>query len=249
MDSFDKQGPYVLFMLVLSILSLVGLAVSTVGHLDGGQATILQVADNFVCALFFIDFLISMYRAPRKLSYFLRWGWIDLLSSIPMIDALRATRLVRVFRILRLVRGIKATKILAQFILNRRSESAFLAVSLVSLLLVVVASIAILQFEGGADSNIKTAEDAIWWAVTTITTVGYGDKFPVTSEGRVIASVLMVCGVGLFGTLSGFIASWFLKPQEDLRESEMSILLAEVREIRTQLQANSTAAEEPPLQN
>lgn len=239
MRQLEKKDPYVLFMLVLSILSLVGLAFSTVGHLDPDQSSILTIADDIVCVLFFVDFLLSLYRAPNRWSYFLRWGWLDLLSSVPMIDSLRTTRLARIFRILRLMREIKATKILAQFILNRRAESAFLAVLLISLLMIVVSSIAILQVEIVPAANIKSAEDAVWWAIATITTVGYGDRFPVTPEGRVIASFLMVCGVGLFGTLSGFVASWFLKPQEDARDTEMSLLLTEIREVKAQLQSPS----------
>jgi voltage-gated potassium channel len=58
--------------------------------------------------------------------------------------------------------------------------------------------------------SIKTAEDAIWWALVTVTTVGYGDKLPVTTEGRIIAAFLMVTGVSLFGTFTGFIAAWFI---------------------------------------
>ncbi len=239
MSQLEKVEPYVLFMLLLSILSLVGLAFSTVGHLDPDQSAILAVADNIVCALFFYDFLVSLYRAPNRWSYFLRWGWLDLLSSVPLLDAFRATRLARIFRLLRVLRGIKATRILAQFILNRRSRNALVAVLLISLLLVVASSIAILQVEVAPTSNIRTAEDAVWWAIATMTTVGYGDRFPVTSEGRLISSFLMVCGIGLFGTLSGFVASWFLKPQEDAQSSEMSLLLAEIREIKAQLQAQS----------
>lgn len=239
MDALEKKEPYALFMLVLSLISLVGLAVSTVGQLDKDQKAILEIADTFVCGLFFLDFLHSLYRAPKRVSYFLRWGWLDLLSSIPMVDALRVTRVARIIRILRLVRGVKATKILAQFILNRRSESAFLALVLVSLLLVVISSIAILQFEGQVDSNIKDAGDALWWAIATITTVGYGDKFPVTAEGRIVASFLMVCGVGLFGTLSGFVASWFLKPTEQKQDSELALLIVEIRELKVQIGAQS----------
>lgn len=235
MEDSEAKGPYVIFMLVLSILSLVALGFSASGGLSKDQTSILQIADTVVCGLFLIDFLVTLYKAPDRLKYFVRWGWLDLLSSIPMIDALRVTRLARIFRILRLVRGIKATKILAQFILSRRAESAFLAVSLISLLLLVVSSIAILHFETSPESNIKSAEEAVWWAITTITTVGYGDMFPITSEGRVIASVLMVCGVGLFGTLSGFIASWFLKPAEAETNAEMAALIAEVRELKALL--------------
>lgn len=235
MDLSDKKEPYVLFMLFLSILSLVGLAMSTSGYLDGEQAKILGIADNFICLIFFVDFLASLYRAPNRLKYFFTWGWLDLLSSMPMIDALRLTRLARVIRILRLIRGIKATKILAQFILNRRAESAFLTVSLVSILLIVVSSIAILQFESQPESNIKGAQDAIWWSITTITTVGYGDRFPVTPEGRIIASFLMICGVGLFGTLSGFIASWFLEPSREKQDAELTELIVEIKQLRAQL--------------
>ena len=241
----EQNHPYVLFILLLSILSLVDLAVSSVGHLTPDQATILDLADLVLCGLFFIDFLVSLWNAPNRWRYFVRWGWLDLLSSMPMVGPLRAARAARIVRILRLIRGVKATKILAQFILKSRSQSAFLAVSLISLLMVVVSSIAILQLESTPDANIKSAEDAVWWAVTTITTVGYGDRFPVTSEGRLIASMLMLCGVGLFGTLSGFIASWFLKPEQEERDSEMTVLIAEVRALRAQLEPSVPLAERP----
>jgi len=237
-DVSEKKDPYVFFILLISILSLIGLAISTLGRPDQDQLAILEMADNVVCGLFFTDFLVSLYRAPNRWSYLIRWGWLDLLSSVPMINALRVTRLARIIRILRLIRGIKASKVIAHFVLDRRAESAFLAVSLVSLLLVVISSIAILQFEGQPDSNIKNAADAVWWAVATITSVGYGDKYPVTMEGRVVASFLMVCGVGLFGTFSGFVASWFLKPGQDIRDAELRALITEIRELRIQIKAS-----------
>jgi voltage-gated potassium channel len=88
--------------------------------------------------------------------------------------------------------------------------------------MIIFGSIAILQVEHDPNSNIKTAEDAIWWAFVTITTVGYGDKYPVTTEGRIIAGFLMITGVGLFGTFTGFIASWFLEPGKS-KESEENV--------------------------
>jgi voltage-gated potassium channel len=78
----------------------------------------------------------------------------------------------------------------------------------VAVLVIFTAAIAALEFERET-GNIKTAEDALWWAVTTITTVGYGDRYPTTTEGRLVAVGLMAVGVGLFGTLSGAAASWF----------------------------------------
>lgn len=88
-------------------------------------------------------------------------------------------------------------------------------VSVIAVLMVIFSSIAILQVETDINSNIKTAEDAIWWSYVTITTVGYGDKFPVTTEGRLIAAILMTAGVGLFGTFTGFVASWFVSENKE----------------------------------
>jgi voltage-gated potassium channel len=210
-----RVRPYQLFILALSLYALAALSVDVLFPVSAETRQILEASDAAVCVLFFIDFLIQLVRAPSRWGYFWRWGWLDLLSSVPMVDALRVGRLVRVVRIFRVLRGLRSTRLLASFILERRVESAFLAAALVSLLLIVFASIAVLQFEmGHSGANIKTAEDALWWAITTITTVGYGDRFPVSTEGRLVAAVLMMAGVGLFGTLSGFIASWFLRPAD-----------------------------------
>jgi voltage-gated potassium channel len=229
-------------MLTLSIFALLGLAVNTLVRLDPASSTILVYADHTVCALFFLDFLVSLYRAPNRGSYFLHWGWLDLLSSVPMVDALRWGRAARIMRILRVLRGIRSTKILTQFILQRRAEGACLVATLVSLLLVVMSSIAVLQFETSPEANIKSPEDALWWSVVTITTVGYGDRYPISPEGRLIASLLMIAGVGLFGTLSGFIAAWFLRPAQGAQESELQSLLSELRSLRAALESRPPRA-------
>jgi voltage-gated potassium channel len=97
----------------------------------------------------------------------------------------------------------------------------------------VVSAISVLHFEAEiSDGNIKTAEDALWWAFATITTVGYGDKYPVTLEGRFVAGVLMCVGVGLFGTFSGFFAAWFLSPGPAANEKQLSEIKNELAEIR-----------------
>jgi voltage-gated potassium channel len=80
----------------------------------------------------------------------------------------------------------------------------------VAFLLVSFSALSILVLEQHVDSNIKTAEDAVWWAMSTITTVGYGDRYPVTTEGRMLGMVLMLMGVGMYGGLSGMVASVFL---------------------------------------
>ena len=86
---------------------------------------------------------------------------------------------------------------------------------ILAVILIIFSSISVLQFETDPNSNIKTAEDALWWSYVTITTVGYGDKFPVTSGGRVIGVLLMTAGVGLFGTFTAFVSSWFLADKKN----------------------------------
>jgi voltage-gated potassium channel len=203
---------YELFMLVLCLYALGVLGVQSVAIIPGETREILDYADYAVCTIFFIDFAISFAGATDRRRYFMTWGWLDLLSSIPMIDVTRWGRVARLLRVIRILRGLRATKVLASFVIRRRVQSAFLTASLVALLLIIFCSIAILNFETAVRSNIKTAEDAIWWSVTTITTVGYGDHYPVTSEGRIVAAILMCSGVGLFGTFSGFLAAWLISP-------------------------------------
>lgn len=137
-------------------------------------------------------------------------GWIDFISSIPTFEFLRYGRLIRIFRILRVLRAFRSLRFIAGHVFKNRTQGTFATVSLIAVLMIIFGSIAILQVEQEPNCNIKSAEDAIWWAFVTITTVGYGDKYPITTEGRIIAAFLMITGVGLFGTFTGFIAAWFM---------------------------------------
>src|SRR5687767_11016838 len=106
----DRVTPYQFFMLALCLWALASLGAGTVLRLRPSTLTILAYADTVVCGLFFIDFVISFYRAPSRWTYFRTWGWIDLLSSIPAVDALRLGRAVRVMRILRVIRAMKSAR-------------------------------------------------------------------------------------------------------------------------------------------
>ena len=237
MTGGSHSHSYQLFMLGLCLYAIAALAVHTLAPLDASTIEILDTADVGVCALFFVDFCLTLRAAKDKWRYFYTWGWVDLLSSIPAISFLRWGRVTRVVRILRVLRGVRATKLIASALLEKRAQSVVLAALFLSILLVVFASIAILQFETGPAANIKDGADAIWWAFVTITTVGYGDRYPVTPEGRVVAAMLMTAGVGLFGTLSGFVASWFLAPRTRAEESEIAQLRTEIRLLREHMES------------
>jgi voltage-gated potassium channel len=225
--------PYQFFMLCLCIWALLMLGAGSFLRLSESTQQVLLYADYAVCLLFLGDFLHSLFTAQSKWRYMASWGWIDLLSSIPIMGSLRWGRAARVMRILRVMRGVKSARAIAHFVTTRRSESALLASLLLTLLIIVVCSIAVLQFEVPAGGNIDTAEDALWWAISTMTTVGYGDAFPITAEGRMVAVFLMASGVGVFGTFAGLVASWFLAPAAQETDTDLRDIKAILLEMRS----------------
>jgi voltage-gated potassium channel len=215
----ERLALYDLFMLGLSVYVLAALFASAVLPLDPESKKVLDAADNAVCVMFLFDFLRNLVRAERKMEY-LRWGWLDLVASIPTVDALRFTRMARIVRVARVLRGFRSAQRLGTFILRRRAGAALWGLALLAFLVLVFSSVAILEVERDAPgATILTAADAVWWAYATISTVGYGDRVPVTTEGRLIAALLMTVGVGLFGTFTGYVAKTFLQPAESVDAS------------------------------
>ena len=208
MTDTTKAGPYDLFVLVLSLFALVLLGLRATVTMDGESQRLFDQCDLLLCVFFFVDFVRNVTRAPDRWRYLRTWGVLDLAASIPAVDYFRVGRVSRIVRILRVIRVIKVGRLLATLLATRRRESAIWAAALVAVLVIFTGAIAELEFERES-GNIATAEDALWWAITTITTVGYGDRYPTTTEGRLVAVGLMAVGVGLFGTLSGVAASWF----------------------------------------
>jgi len=217
-------------MIVLSVYVVAALFLESLVKLTPATASLLEMIDTLICVVFLVDFGIRFARAESK-AKFMRWGWIDLLASIPMLDALRWGRLVRVVRVLR---AFRSARVFATFFLRRRAESALATVTALGIALVIFSSLAILNLENDAQSNIRTPGDALWWSLTTITTVGYGDRYPVTTEGRVLAVSLMIAGAALFSTFTAFVATFFMQaPKEN---EEMVALVEEVRALRAELE-------------
>ncbi len=231
-DRGSPARPYQLFMLALCLYALSVLAAEALVPMSARTRDVLTIADTAVCVVFFADFLVCLYRAPSRRRYLITWGWLDLLSSMPTLPLLRIGRVGRVVRLIRVIRGFRATRTIAAFVLERRADAVFLASGLVTLLILVFSSIAVLHFESGANATIRTPEDAVWWSAVTMATVGYGDKYPVTLEGRLIGILLITTGVGLFGTFAGFVASWFTRPTGSRSLTELEALRDEVRELR-----------------
>ncbi len=210
------------YMIVVLILTLFSLAVMAVQFLlPQGTETwkLVNFYNNLTCVFFLIDFALHMIAEPVKRDYFIgQRGYFDLLGSIPSFGVSQFTALLRLFRLSRLLRlrrfmNPENRDLLKNEILNNRGNYAALITVILAMLVISTASIFVLFFESQSpDANITTSGDSIWWAAVTITTVGYGDRYPVTLGGRLTAVFVMFSGVGIIGALASILAS-FLIPQ------------------------------------
>jgi len=233
----ELAGPYQAFMLVLCVYAIGELVLRSFVPLRDETVKILTYADSAVCLFFLIDFIVSLVRAENRWRYLYTWGWVDLLSSVPAVPILRWGRVLRIARLLRAMRTLKAMRVLVNVILSRRAESTFLAVCLLSMLVLTMGSVTILRVENVPGSNIKSPVDACWWALATMTTVGYGDHYPVTNSGKLIGGALMIMGVGLVGTFAGFVANWFHGADQERQRKELIELRDDIRALREVLEA------------
>jgi voltage-gated potassium channel len=232
-----------IIILILSVYVLIVFAIqSFFKDLTPETNEILNGMDFVVCVFFLWDFFLRLWKAPSKLE-FMKWGWIDLISSIPilLLPMSNHVRMLRIIRLFRILRAFRSTKILAHFLFRHRARTGMISVVLVCFLVAVFAAIAELNFEGlSSDANIKTSEDALWWSFSTITTVSC-EKYPVTEGGRAVALFLMAAGVCLFGCITAYIATVFLEPMQKTEESEIKLVLDEMKLLREKVEALETS--------
>lgn len=218
-DDAQQSSMYELFMGLMTIFSLVVMALIYLVHAPEVDAILLG-ADTLFCIIFLFDFSLSLRRAPDRRAYLfgerpgrsLPTGVVDLLGSIPSVGIFRAFRVFRLARLARLLRA-RGSQDLAREFINRRAESAIYIIITAAMLVLLIGSSLVAFIEPGVDgANIQTGADAFWWAWVTITTVGYGDRFPVTEGGRVVGMLTMAVGIGIFGVLTSYLSAVFMAP-------------------------------------
>jgi len=204
-----KNISYELFILALSILSILNIVLA-IAFQEPQLTHIIFVIDLVLSFVFMGDFLYRLKTASSKRQYFIhQLGWLDLIGGLPLPQA-KIARLARIIRAGRLMRQFGLRNMVREFIDNRASSALYTIIFLVILML-EFGSVAILKVEQFApNANITTANDALWWTVVTMSTVGYGDQYPVTVEGRTMAIFVILLGVGLFGVITGFLATAFV---------------------------------------
>lgn len=205
---------YEIFIAALSVLSLVNIVLASLLR-DEATQTVVYTLDGLLSVVFLIDFLVRLRRAPSRVDYvFRQFGWADLLASLPF-PQVKILRIFRLVRVARLLRRYGASNV-GRSLIKDRAGSALLTLLLIGILVLEFGSLVMLILERNAPgANIRTASDALWYVIVTMSTVGYGDQYPVSNAGREMGTFIIVIGVGIFGTLTGYLANLFLAPRTE----------------------------------
>ncbi len=189
------------FNLPLALLSIAYLAIysALVVFSDNNELVkILTISSNFILFLFVID-LAFRFLASSSIKDFLRSSWLEIIAvTVPFL------RMFRMLRVLVAVRGLT-------FVLSSRAHLAGLYIAILVPTTWFMGAISVLDAEAThPEATITTLGIALWWSLTTIATVGYGEVYPTTIEGKVVAGILMATGIALFSTGAGIFASWVM---------------------------------------
>lgn len=205
---------FAFFIQALILLSLVTFSVETLPNLKPQTQTTLRAIEIFCVVVFTIEYILRIYVADSKPKFiFSFFGLIDLVAILPFylsfgvdLRSLRALRFLRLFRILKLVRYNRAMNHFARAIKSAKEEILLFIV--ITLMLIYFSAVGIYYFENEAQpEHFTSIFDSLWWAIITLTTVGYGDVYPITVGGKVFTFFILMIGLGIVAIPTGIISS------------------------------------------
>ena len=206
-------------MIVISISSL---TVETLPDLPSAVRSALRTSEIVITILFTVEYVLRVATAERKADYiFSFYGIIDLVAVLPFYLALgidlrviRAVRLFRIFRIFKLARYNRAMERFGKAIVRARDEAIIFLIA--TFIVLYISAVGIYYFEHEAQpESFKSVFHSLWWAVATLTTVGYGDAYPITVGGKIFTFVMLMCGLGVVAVPAGLIAAALTKVLDD----------------------------------
>ena len=198
---------------VLSVYVVIELYLGLVLDYPPAVRTAAEVADFLICLVFLGDFFWRLKRAEAKWS-FVKWNWLDFVSSIPMVGVLRVARAARIFRLLRLMRS---GRVFYSLLDRHHAVSTFQTVLALNVIVVFMAAVAMFHLEAANNAFFLSFGNSVWWSVTTATTLGFvQDIVPATPEGKVVSVLLIGTGILLIGTFTGMVADYFIGDEEIL---------------------------------
>lgn len=208
----ERIDLFELTVITFTIYVLLSLIVQIFFNINQEITKLLNFFDLVSCFIFLIDWGIRYRIAKKKFKFFIR-NFLDLIASIPLlfifqyVGYLKVIRLINLFRLIKIIGGVNR---IVTFSTENKFE--FLKIAFVGLfiLTMLTSPVLILHFEQN-DGNIKTAYDALWWTWCTLTTIGYGDFYPVTAMGRIITVIVTTGGIALFGIGSTLIINNIVK--------------------------------------
>ncbi|WP_458781374.1 potassium channel family protein [Arthrobacter sp. D3-16] len=225
---------------VTALIFLAAYAWQVIGRIEGSGALWLEAVMWATWGIFAVDYVVNLWLAEDRSGWFLRNLHELLIVALPFFRPLRLLRLVTLLSVLHRTLGDTLRGRVVTYVAGSAA------------MLVFVGALAVLDVEQSApDAKIVTFGDALWWAMTTITTVGYGDMFPVTPMGRMVAAALMMSGIAVLGVVTASIAAWLVQRVEDTAEAvsdaeepvragvaelaaEMALLRREIAELKDQ---------------
>lgn len=213
-------------LICTSVLFLIGYAVDVLAQPQGGLRALVQWIIWATWAVFLVDYLVRLTLAEQRLRWFVR-HLLDLaMVALPVLRPLRLLRLITLLSVLQRAAGSRLRGRVVVYVVGS------------TVVLVAVSALAMLEAERGiADTQITSYGQALWWAMETVSTVGYGDRVPLSDTGHYIAVALMIAGIALLGTVTATLASWLVQKVADQDEAAQSATKTQVAELTSEVQA------------
>ncbi len=211
-------------LVAMAVLFLAAYSLQVLADAGDTMNTVPVVVIFASWACFAIDYVVRLAITPDRWS----WFWRHLADlAIVVLPMLRPLRLLRLLILITVLQKALGGAIRGRVVIYTAASA---------LLLIYVASLAIYETEGRLpDATITSFGDALWWSMTTVTTVGYGDYYPITTTGRVIAGLLMLGGISVIGVVTATIASWIVQRVADDDEANAAATSAEIQTLRTEV--------------